>query len=95
MPRNQYYKPGDWNAICDRCGFKFKASELKRDWQGFMVCPEDFETRHPLDFLRAKREKIRVPWTRIDPPTTTTGVTAPTDESVGNNPIGNTKVGGS
>lgn len=66
MPRNQYFKSGDWNAVCDFCGFKFKASELKLDWRGFRVCEEDFELRHPLDFLRAKPDKIKVPWTRPD-----------------------------
>jgi hypothetical protein len=64
---NNYYKPGDWNAICDRCGFKFKASQLKEDWQGLRVCAEDFETRHPMDFLRVKEDKIGVPWTRLEP----------------------------
>ena len=59
-----YYKPGDWNAICDRCGFKFKASQLREDWQGLRVCAEDFEHRHPLDFLRAVPERITVPWIR-------------------------------
>lgn len=61
-----YYKPGDWNAICDRCGFKFKASELKLDWQGFRVCEDDFEYRHPQDFLKPKTDKIYVPWSRPD-----------------------------
>lgn len=47
------FREGDWNAVCDRCGFEFKASELRRDWQGLMVCPEDFERRHPQEFIRA------------------------------------------
>jgi hypothetical protein len=55
---------GDWNAICDLCGFKFKASELKKRWDGMMVCSEDFEQRHPQDFLKARRDKQAVPWTR-------------------------------
>jgi len=61
-----YYKPGEWLAICDRCGFKFKASELKLDWQGFRVCEDDFEYRHPQDFLKPKTDKIYVPWSRPD-----------------------------
>lgn len=59
-----YYKSGDWNAICDRCGFKFKASQLQEDWQGFRVCKDDFEMRHPQDFIRARIDKIYVPWVR-------------------------------
>lgn len=63
-----YYVPGEWNCICDRCGFKFKASELQEDWQGFRVCKEDFEMRHPQDFVRARVDRISVPWVRMDPP---------------------------
>ena len=58
------YKPGQWNAICDRCGFKFKSSELKKDWQGLMVCSHDFELRNPQDFLRVRPEKIAPDWAR-------------------------------
>lgn len=58
------YKPGQWNAICDRCGFKFKSAELRKDWQGLMVCEEDFETRHPQSLLRVKTEKAFPEWTR-------------------------------
>lgn len=62
-----YYKRGDWNATCDRCGFKFKASQLKEDWEGFRVCEKDFEERHPQDFLRARVDRIGVPWVRPEP----------------------------
>jgi hypothetical protein len=55
---------GQWNTICDRCGFKFKASELKKDWQGLMVCEKDFELRNPQDFIRIRPERISPPWVR-------------------------------
>lgn len=64
MSRNWSYKPSDWWAICDSCGKKYKASELKRRWDGVMVCPADWEIRHPQDFLRSKPDKIAVPWAR-------------------------------
>ena len=55
---------GDWNVIDDITGLQHKASELTRQWDGLMVAnPEE---RHPQDFLRAKPDKIRVPWTRPD-----------------------------
>lgn len=63
MPQNNL-KWGDWNAICDCCGFKFKASELRERWDGLMVCPEDWESRHPQDFLRVRGDNPSVPWTR-------------------------------
>lgn len=59
-----YYKPGDWNAICDSCGFKFKASELKEDWRGLKVCSYDFETRHPQTLIRVPVDNPSVPWSR-------------------------------
>ena len=63
-----YYKAGDWNAYCMRCGFKFKASELQQDWEGFRVCKADFETRHPQDFVRGRVDKIYVPWISTEAP---------------------------
>lgn len=64
MGKNWTYRSGDWNAICDSCGKKLKASQLNKRWDGFMVCADDWEPRHPQDFIRAKKDKISVPWTR-------------------------------
>jgi hypothetical protein len=61
-----YFKPGDWNAICDVCGFKFKASQMKQRWDGVMVCHEDWEMRHPMDFLHVQQENTATPWSRPD-----------------------------
>jgi hypothetical protein len=55
---------GNWNALCDSCGRKFKAFDLQKRWDGLMVCQEDFEQRHPQDLLKVQREKIAVPWSR-------------------------------
>lgn len=59
-----YYKSGDWNVICDVCSKKIKASESRKRWDGFIVCQDDFEQRHPQDFVRSKEDKISVPFTR-------------------------------
>lgn len=64
MARGWSYRPGDWNAICDSCGKKLKASELKKRWDGLMVCADDFEHRHPQDFIKPRSDKIYVPWSR-------------------------------
>ena len=66
MPRN-YYVSGGWNVICDSCGKKIKASEAKQRWDGLIVCPEDFEMRQPQDFVKARQDKITVPFTRPRP----------------------------
>ncbi len=55
---SNYYKEGSFNCICDVCGQKHKAQSMKQRWDGFMVCVDDFEQRHPQDFLKAKIDKI-------------------------------------
>lgn len=62
-----YYKSGDWNLICDVCSSKIKASKSKHRWDGFIVCPSCYETRHPQDFLRSKADKQSVPYSRPRP----------------------------
>jgi len=58
------YNKGNWDAICDSCGRKFKATELRQRWDGLMVCRDDWEPRQPQDFVRAKTDIQAVPWTR-------------------------------
>lgn len=68
--RNTTWKHGDWNAICDVCGVKFKMSQLKKRWDGLLVCQEDWEMRHPMDFIRLPDEKIAVIESRPEAPDT-------------------------
>lgn len=70
-----YYKHGDWNAVCDVCGWKFKASQLKKRWDGAIVCPADYELRHPQDLIRHVPEKQGVDFVRREPPDTFITVT--------------------
>ena len=58
---------GTWNIICDVCGFRFKANEIKHRWDGLVVCKEDYEERHPMDLFKAREEKTGVPFTRPEP----------------------------
>ena len=75
------YIPGDWLAICDRCGFKFHASKLRKTWDGLMVDAACFETRNPQDLMRPIKDDPSVPWTRADADSVTTsdGMTAVVD----------------
>jgi hypothetical protein len=61
---NTYYKPGDWNAHCDVCNFRFKASQMRKRWDGLMVCKKDFEQDHPQKYLRVTERAPTVPWVR-------------------------------
>ena len=71
---HNYYKAGEWNVTCDVCSKKIKAGLARKRWDGFIVCPDDFEQRHPQDFVRAKQDKISVPEPRPIPPLTFTNV---------------------
>lgn len=56
--------PGDWRAFCEVCGFtrRYKASEMRQRWDKKMVCPDDWEERQPLDFVKTQVEDFSVPW---------------------------------
>jgi len=62
-----FFKSGSWNALCDICGHKFKSDQLKKRWDGLMVCEADFEHDHPQKYLRVRPDKISVPWVRSRP----------------------------
>jgi len=79
MSKKWTYKSGDWWLLCDVCSKKIKASESKKRWDGFIVCAEDFEHRHPQDFVRARADKISVPYTRPQPIDTFTSIGYITD----------------
>lgn len=62
-----YLKLGEWNAVCDRCGFEFKSGQLRREWTGQRVCSKCFEHRHPQEFLKGKIDRQAPPWVRPEP----------------------------
>ena len=66
--KKAYYISGEWNLTCDVCSKKIKAHEAKQRWDGFIVCSDDFEFRHPQDFVKANTDKITVPFQRPIPP---------------------------
>ena len=61
------YDKGLWKALCDVCGREFKSSEQSKRWDGLMVCRQDFEIRHPQDFVRGVPDLQIVPWIRDEP----------------------------
>jgi hypothetical protein len=64
MGKADYYKSGDYNAICDYCGFKYKFSKLKKTWDGFYSCSKCWEPRHPQDFVKGVLDNQSVPVSR-------------------------------
>lgn len=57
---------GTYNAICDVCGFEYKAKDMRMRWDGAFVCSSDYEPRHPQDFLRGRVDRQSVPIARPD-----------------------------
>ena len=49
------------------CGKKVKAHKAKHRWDGFVVCEKDYEPRQPQDFVKARVDKITVPFLRPRP----------------------------
>jgi hypothetical protein len=66
MGKADHYIHGDYNIICDRCGFKIKRSEALKTWDNLLVCKKDWEPRHPQDFVRGKADRQRVADARPD-----------------------------
>ncbi len=34
-------------GLCDYCGQRYKLNDLQKNWQGFKVCPQDYEPKEP------------------------------------------------
>ena len=62
-----YYVPGQWWIICDVCSIKTKSAQAKQRWDGLICCPTCWEMRQPQDFVKARADKITVPFTRPRP----------------------------
>lgn len=59
------YKHGQYNVQCDVCGIEYKSGQIKKRWDGLMVCKRDWEERHPSDFFRSPRsDNTPLPYVR-------------------------------
>lgn len=71
--RTTQWDNGRYNALCDRCGFKYKSHQLREEYDGLMVCFGEgslhcWEARHPQEMIRPLPEPAKLPWTRPEPP---------------------------
>lgn len=67
MGKADYLSLGDWNAVCYQCGRKRKASQMKKYWEGYYVCPEHWEPRQAQDFVRGVPDNMSTPWAQPFP----------------------------
>ena len=56
----EYYVAGLFNIYCMSCGRKYKSNEIRKRWDGLLVCDEDWEPRHPQDFVRGIQERSNI-----------------------------------
>lgn len=66
------FEAGQWKVQCDRCGFEYKARQLRLEWNNLRTCTgvgtnECWEPRQPQDLLKGKKDKQTPPWTRPEP----------------------------
>ncbi len=67
MGQVDYFKHGDWNVDCDRCGFKRKVSDCRTTWDNLLVCADTcWEPRHPQDFVKGRLDHQSIPIARPD-----------------------------
>lgn len=78
------YEAGQWKAVCDRCGFDYKARQLRLEWTGLRVCDgpgtnECWEPRHPQESLQGKPDRQAPAWTRPEQAISEVNTTTPDD----------------
>jgi hypothetical protein len=66
------HKHGQWNALCQRCGFKYKSKQLRKEWTGLRVCSGEgtndcFERRHPQESVRGRADRQAPAWVSPEP----------------------------
>lgn len=84
------FQSGKWLAICDICGFRFHNDKLKKDWRGLMVCKQDWEPRHPQDYIHGVEDRSAPPWTRPE----STDIFIPVNFALGQSTINQEEING-
>lgn len=57
--RNPGFDPGNHWVQCDRCSAAIRAKDAMITWDNLVVCPDDWEIRHPQDFVRGRLDDIQ------------------------------------
>lgn len=65
MFRSRGIIPGDRRVDCERCGFTYRFSQMRRETErtsrGLVVCPTCFDGPHPLEERPRNRPEGRLP----------------------------------
>lgn len=57
---------GSYKYTCPLCGVVYLRAQMKQRWDGLLVCPKDWEARHPMDFYRTKVDTLQLDATARD-----------------------------
>lgn len=73
--KRMVYIPGDNYFLCPVCGLKKRVSDGQRRWDREYVCKDDWEPRHPQEFMRGRHDRMKAPISRPEPTDTFIEVT--------------------
>ena len=70
---NETFEIGQWNVCCDQCGERYKARQLRLQWDNLRTCfgpgtNNCWDQKHPQLSLRGKADRQAPPWVRPPPP---------------------------
>jgi PKD repeat protein len=68
MGRSDYYLDGSNNVICDQCGKKFKAHQLRKQWDGIWACNRCWDYRNPQEYVRGVPDNMAPDLSRPEAP---------------------------
>lgn len=54
---NPGWQAGNHWVVCDLCGCDIRNRDAMQNWKGQVVCPDDWEQRHPQDFVRGREDQ--------------------------------------
>ena len=59
--RNRHIAGSIWQSnnhwvVCDVCGLEYRVEDMRLRWDGAAVCKEDYEPRHPQEFIKGIRD---------------------------------------
>lgn len=59
--------PGTWKVVCDVCGIQHSSDQIKKRWDGLMVCEKDWEERHPQTLYKYRPHTSVPDIIRVEP----------------------------
>ena len=70
---SDHFVLGKWKAVCDRCGFDYKNTDLRLEWTNLRVCHgpgtnDCWQARNTQEHVKGVVDRQAPPWVRPQPP---------------------------